>query len=102
MIRGGAAAQPGFSRQAHQRDVLSIDGLSDPRGGGIVVGEEGGDELAELRGLLQVGAVARVGEDVTARAGDALGVRLPGGRGGFVELARDDQRGSDDLRPVAR
>src|SRR5258707_12450714 len=67
------------------------DGLD--TGYGIVAGEECGDDGAELLGLLQMRAVTGVGEHVAFDVGDVLDVRLPGGGGGLVELACDDERG---------
>ena len=59
------------------------------------------DDGAELLRLLQVRAVAGVGEDVAFRAWDLVDVRLPGVRGRLVELAGDDQRRCGDLgQPV--
>jgi hypothetical protein len=68
---------------------------------GIVAGEEGGDDGAELLGLLQVCAVTGIGEHVAFDVGDVLDVRLPGGGGGLIELAGDDERRcGDPVQPV--
>src|ERR1700704_4828873 len=71
------------------------DGLD--TGYGIVAGEECGDDGAELLGLLQMRAVTGIGEHVAFDVGDVLDIRLPGGGGGLVELACDDERGRGDL-----